>query len=64
MKELIENLSMKYGIPTDKVQGMVSEVVGEIEKDLPVTVAVKLEADLNETADEALMKRSGWDRIP
>ena len=64
MNELIENLSMKYDIPTEKVRGMVSEVVSTIEKDLPMTVAVELETELHATADESLLKRSGWDRIP
>ena len=64
MNELVETLSMKYGVPADKVQSMVTEVVEHIEKDLPFTVAEKLEADLNVTADDDLLKRSSWDRIP
>lgn len=64
MKTLIETLSMKYGVPVDKVQGIVTEVVDQIERDLPITVAEKLETDLHETADEALLKRSAWGKTP
>jgi LPS sulfotransferase NodH len=64
MKTLIETLSMKYNVPVDKVQGIVTEVVDQIEKDLPVTVAEKLETDLDETADDSLLKRSAWGKTP
>lgn len=64
MKTLIETLSMKYGVPVDKVQGIVTEVVDQVERDLPITVAEKLETDLDETADDKLLKRSAWGKTP
>jgi hypothetical protein len=64
MKEFIVMLSKKYGIPAEKMQNLVLEVIERVEQDLPVTLKEKIETDLGGTIKNKLLKESGLYPIP
>jgi hypothetical protein len=64
MKEFLTDLSKKYGIPYEKTSDLVLEVVDRIEKDLPASVAAKINSELGGTLKDATAKKLNVFKIP